>query len=302
MAIHVSQQYNWQRFAKLIRWNLTFIIALSLIFIVAVSSIGLREKGWSGIISHPIGLGCMSALNVPLWLFDYNKFSVKGWFRFLVIGLSLVATFFSNSATALFILIACIGLFVWFELTRFDVRTKLSILIFSAAISIVLFFLVTENIADILAIFGKNPSLTGRTDFWDQLIVKVLERPILGYGIDGFWQPWRGDLNPAIDIRLPYFVPTHSHNGYIETVLYLGLSGLIFLLVTHVSNLLKLFHDFLGKSKAKTTFLACTLFVFLILFNIGSPGFLEAKDVWFLYVYLTVKLASPDLSLNHYLA
>lgn len=302
MAIHVSQQYSWQRFAKLIRWNLIFIIALSLVFIVAVPSVGLTEKGWRGIFSHAIGFGCISALNLSLWLFDYNDASVKSWLRFLIVGLSLLTTLFSNSATALFILFACVGLFIWFELTRFNLRTKLAILIFSAAVFIALYVLATENLADILALFGRDPSLTGRTIFWDQLIGKVLERPILGYGIDGFWQPWRGDLNPAFGVRLPYFVPTHSHNGYIETALYLGILGLMLLLITHISNFLKIFHGFLGRSKTKTTFLACVLFAFLILFNTGSPGFLEAKHVWFLYLYLTVKLDSPDLNSNRYLA
>ena len=73
-------------------------------------------------------------------------------------------------------------------------------------------------------LLGRDANLTGRTPLWQAGIEAIAQRPLLGYGYSGFWhadsrtvqQIWR-----AIGWEAP-----SGHNGYIDTMLQLGVVGL----------------------------------------------------------------------------
>lgn len=71
-------------------------------------------------------------------------------------------------------------------------------------------------------------TLSGRTALWDQLLRFAAERPVLGYGVGGFWTPRRVQAVYAAQ-RWP---AADAHSTYIEQLLDLGLVGLgLFLFV-----------------------------------------------------------------------
>jgi len=47
----------------------------------------------------------------------------------------------------------------------------------------------SEFSVEILALFGKDPSLTGRTEIWDAIGRMTERKPWLGYGYSAFWLP-----------------------------------------------------------------------------------------------------------------
>ena len=53
--------------------------------------------------------------------------------------------------------------------------------------AVVIFFLVSE--AMFFEMLGKDPTLTGRTDFWPDVIANIYQRPLFGWGYFGFWTP-----------------------------------------------------------------------------------------------------------------
>ena len=75
----------------------------------------------------------------------------------------------------------------------------------------------------VLALFGKDPTLTGRTDIWSALVDAIAQRPLIGYGYGAFWAP---DSEPAYWVRaaVDWGAPT-AHNGWLEITLALGLIG-----------------------------------------------------------------------------
>jgi exopolysaccharide production protein ExoQ len=80
--------------------------------------------------------------------------------------------------------------------------------------------------AQITALLGRDPTLTGRTDIWAMLLQSVMNRPLLGYGYAAFWTGMNGEsgkLYQALN-----WVFTYAHNGLLEVWLQLGLVGLAF--------------------------------------------------------------------------
>ena len=75
----------------------------------------------------------------------------------------------------------------------------------------------------ILALIGKDPTLTGRTEIWDYVIKDIWMKPLLGWGYFGFWQ----QSNPAaIEISdAVHWVVPQAHNGLLEFLLNIGLLG-----------------------------------------------------------------------------
>lgn len=86
----------------------------------------------------------------------------------------------------------------------------------------------------IAKITARNPdkmvTLTGRVPLWAECMKYIAERPLFGYGYEGFWTPERReDLDSQID-----WGAGSAHSAYIELWLTLGIVGL----VLHTSILL----------------------------------------------------------------
>ncbi|MEL6567599.1 MAG: O-antigen ligase [Pseudomonadota bacterium] len=86
-----------------------------------------------------------------------------------------------------------------------------------------------------LSVFGKDPSLTGRTDIWSALLDAIAQRPLLGYGYGAFWGV---ESEPAYWVRVTvnWEAPT-AHNGWLEITLALGLVGLACFAVSFLATL-----------------------------------------------------------------
>ncbi len=73
-------------------------------------------------------------------------------------------------------------------------------------------------------LLGRDASLTGRAPLWRQVLRVIAERPLLGHGYAGFWS----DDSPQVQYiwLLAGWRAPDSHNGYLDTVLQLGVAGL----------------------------------------------------------------------------
>jgi O-antigen ligase len=77
-------------------------------------------------------------------------------------------------------------------------------------------FLGGSNIAVFSSSFGRNETLTGRTDTWTELVPVVKQQPMLGCGVGSFWTTARKD----------FYQMDHGHNGFLDVLLELGVVGL----------------------------------------------------------------------------
>ena len=90
-----------------------------------------------------------------------------------------------------------------------------------------------EDLSQLLAAAGKDPSLTGRTYLWERAAQYIAARPTFGLGYQAFWVQGHVEAEglwqyAQIDNRAGF----HFHNLYYETAVELGLVGVALLGLT----------------------------------------------------------------------
>jgi O-antigen ligase len=89
--------------------------------------------------------------------------------------------------------------------------------------------LVITNFGEILLLFGRDATLSGRTGLWKVLLVSIAKRPWVGYGYQAFWAgPTSEAMNAALGsyYLLNRFTGTYAHSGYVAVLLDDGIVGL----------------------------------------------------------------------------
>lgn len=78
--------------------------------------------------------------------------------------------------------------------------------------------------AQVAQSFGRDSSLTGRTELWATLL-EMVKAPWFGTGFESFWLGERSELL----WKMFWWHPNQAHNGYLETYINLGWVGIAFL-------------------------------------------------------------------------
>ncbi|MEM1151144.1 MAG: O-antigen ligase [Pseudomonadota bacterium] len=131
-----------------------------------------------------------------------------------------------------------------------------------------------------LGLFGKDASLTGRTDIWSALVDAITARPLLGYGYGAFWGL---DSEPAYWVReaVSWDAPT-AHNGWLEITLGLGLAGLVVFAISFVATFGRAFLQVFDHRFALYAF---GFLAQIALFSVSESLLLELNSiVWINYV------------------
>ena len=77
----------------------------------------------------------------------------------------------------------------------------------------------------LLALVGKSPDLTHRTDIWAEVIALAQQRPAFGWGWVSYWFPWVAPFDTLASnsgVR-----QLHAHNAWLDIWFQLGVAGLI---------------------------------------------------------------------------
>ena len=133
----------------------------------------------------------------------------------------------------------------------------------------------------ILEALGRDASLTGRTEIWAYTLQYALKSPFTGYGYDAFWN---GELSPGAQYA-EYWDTPHSHNGWLEVFIALGLPGLLLMLGVVLATLTRAV--ILARYSPSTTpaiFIVLVCFAMLTI-GMSEPVFLEKHTFdWMLLV------------------
>jgi O-antigen ligase len=144
------------------------------------------------------------------------------------------------------------------------------------------------NSTSAFALIDRDPTLTGRTDLWAFAADALRQHPWLGYGYDAFWLGRGGD---SIRVAVGWDAP-HSHNGFLDLSLDIGLIGTALFLI---GLLIPLRRAFLHALKTQDPFRLWPLLyltVFL-LYNLTETTTVVGNSLeWLLYVSLSVSLCS----------
>ena len=220
---------------------LAFLCGLSAVASLAQLLIFPETGDFQGIFSQKNVLGQAMAAGVLAALYCART-SDRLRFRYIcVIALCTFVAFMSKSATSILtiFLFFTIDFLGGFYLKGGYIRIlSLCLAIGSLLIGILLFAIFGTDY--ILSLFGKDPTLSGRTLFWPYVIENISKRPVLGWGFSAFWSP----VNPTalqIDEAVKgdnwdtFFIP-NAHNGILEFLLDIGFLGTSFFVFLWMRN------------------------------------------------------------------
>jgi O-antigen ligase len=123
---------------------------------------------------------------------------------------------------------------------------------------------------------GRNTTLTGRTDIWDELF-RMTENPLLGTGFESFWLGSRAEH--LWDMY--YFHPNQAHNGYIETYINLGWIGVGLLVGLVISG----YRNILRMDRRDAASLCFAYFVVALIYNVTEAAFKVMHPLWIAFLF-----------------
>jgi exopolysaccharide production protein ExoQ len=182
------------------------------------------NKNMLGILCLVAGLGCF-------WLFIKALRDKRRRVRHLLaLGAALATVLWlfvvADSITPLFCFLMGATLIVMVNLPGSQRASNVHMVVAGMLSVAALVFIFPEIFTSIIHLFGRNSTLTGRTDLWKELIA-MDAHPWLGTGFESFWM---GNRLEQIWSIFPW-QPNEAHNGYLEVYLNLGLAGVGLLLV-----------------------------------------------------------------------
>jgi O-antigen ligase len=152
----------------------------------------------------------------------------------------------------------------------------------------------SSGLASIVRMLPIDPTFTGRVDIWTFAIESLQSRLLTGYGFSAFWGG-SSIQNLPQGMEWAEFA-SHSHNGYLDTALTMGLPGLALLIVALVFGPLRNFHvaDRDGNGGPLATLLL-QIWLFALYLSSMESFFLDRVDpMWFTFLIAVFGL--------HYLA
>ncbi len=226
-GVYLGARWPWRDFVTL-NAILGFILAIgSYAACIGYPTMGIHHGvnagDWRGLWFEKNALGQMMAISVLASLATALARPTQRlrWTLSALLCLGLVIM--SRSGTALITIGVIVGVTTALVLLR---RGPILGVITVFGIGVAAFGAATAQMLApgvFLALLGKDPTLTGRTDIWAALLRQAAAHPWLGFGYAAFWEKTSA---PAAFVRAEtgWQVPS-AHNGWLDMLVQLGVVG-----------------------------------------------------------------------------
>lgn len=304
---YIAMRFSLREQLQMLAWAMGMVVILSFVFAIAlpfygvmsVQEGGIHTGAWRGILTHKNLLGRLMVLSCMVFMFiSLSNRTPNRWIMWTGYGLSIALIILSTSKTAI---IALIVLTITLQLYR-SWRLNYSQLI-PLSIAIVLVvggsaILAFDNIDVIAAAVGRDLTLTGRTEIWQVMLDKIAERPLFGYGFNAFWRDWDNPVTAEVWRLLAWECP-YGHNGFMDLLAELGISGLVAFLCSYVITFVK------GVNCLRTTRNIESIWhlvyvTFLLIYNISESTLVATNSIfWILYISTVFSLCTQSEELPY---
>jgi exopolysaccharide production protein ExoQ len=229
---------NMEVVCKIIVKVLAFLILASVVTALAFPKYGTHQvvdafEGihaghWRGVFVHKNHLGAAAAIGLFTFVFFRRLMDASFGFRLTCIIAAITCLIFAQSAGAL---VAICVMLVYYWLIRAVPASPNLLLLVIFGVSALAYTAFIFFGADLVAVVGRDVTLTGRTDIWPIVLDAIWQKPLLGFGYYAAAQDFMGPiLDASVGIR-------YSHNGYLDVLLGTGIVGLVSLLFCFFSVL-----------------------------------------------------------------
>jgi exopolysaccharide production protein ExoQ len=175
----------------------------------------------------------------------------------LIAGFAGWTLYLSDSATSVIALAAGLAtalLVIGVMNITISSRAQSIVLMLCVMVAVVAIVIQVGALDAVFVVFGKDPTLTGRTYLWNQGILFGEDRPVLGLGYYAFWVHNRPE---AEELWKEFYIGGrsgfHFHNTLIESYVGIGLIGVALIAgwtLTLLVNTLRLLMNPVGRGAA----------------------------------------------------
>jgi len=260
---------------------------------------------YTGVTTQKNMLGVLVLVSALFLLWDHLEFSGKiksmsdklaRTSRILILLQCWYLLFLLNSVTSL--VSAMVGSVLLLLMGRPSFRQRPARME-AVGLSVVAILVLTDwmfNIKEkVLEAFGRDMTLTTRTDIW-AIVGDYQDNPLGGQGFDTFWAGRR--LEELADKT---FGIIQAHNGYIETYLNGGLIGISLLVVLLLASYIRIRKKLvLGK---REDCVRLTILLTALLHNYEEATYLKRGILWFVTLFAIMQYrAQPSLRQTDFMA
>jgi exopolysaccharide production protein ExoQ len=218
-----------------------------------------EQIGWHGLFPQKNQFGELLALAVLCVLANLKRMWSSYFVGALCLVTLLLAILASDSRTALVISGLLVFLYFSLKATRWSPRTARTLGVASLLAGVAAAGVVYISAGQIAEAMGRETDLTGRAAVWSECFKSIVERPVLGYGIAGFW-----GVSPEaerVQTAVGWHAPT-AHNTYIDICLQTGWVGLTLFCWLVVAGCFNAFSYTRAQKTSESTWpLLCIVFV-----------------------------------------
>jgi O-antigen ligase len=290
-GLAIAARYDWDGLVQRLAFAFFLMAFVSLLIVIIKPSQGIMavvyEGAWKGPFPEKNYLGGLMAKGLIVSMCAFAMRPSRGWLWIPAGLLCFFLVLMSTSKTALLISLFGILAFLAMRVFRRFPILRLPVLYLLVA-SITAFAVLFLTIPDeLFGLIGKDATFTGRTDIWEQLIIAIKEKPVLGYGYGTFWQD---PLGPSYNLRqtLQWGVPT-AHNGWFETWLSSGMVGVIMFSILYIFTLILAF-DRIKRGGVEAYWVVLSVLMFAM-FSLSESTILQQNDLsWLIFVATSAKL------------
>lgn len=180
--------------------------------------------------------------------FNFDKTRLTKLYDSLLILISVLIIYKAHSSTNLIAVVIIVFMGIVFQIesifNNLGIGRSILGLVFLFILTFSgIFVIFSSEIFELIpGYFGKDMTMSGRTDIWKFAWNDIEKRIFLGYGFATYWIMGSSRLEVFASI-FEGFKVNEAHNGYLEIMLQLGVVGFIFflfLIITYAYRMLKL--------------------------------------------------------------
>lgn len=235
-ALFLASRFEPKQQIRLVAHCIGFTAVISLVAALLFPEYAIQNTGeWTGVFYQKNVLGHAMALGVFSYTFLALGDRRGRLFNLLMAALCGGLIVMAQSMSAMLV---CTTMFVLLRFRNVLLLRARHVVAFATAafvLGVPITIYVIHHMGQILKALGRDPTLTGRTALWDSVLTEIATRPWLGFGYSAFWVTSEGD---RVQAQLG-FTTNHSHNGYLEVTLGLGLIGAAILFIVLMTNILR---------------------------------------------------------------
>ena len=290
-GIYFATRYRREEQVDLLCCALAVVGAMSVVMVMLFPQYGIdptyHGSPWRGVFVHKNTLGRVMLLGAVASCCSARKSLAGRTLQFVLLAAFAALLALSRSATAVVSGAVLLVSMLTYTLLRCRLTARISIIMMILALLAVLIPVAKDHEDALLAVVGRDSTLTGRDALWGEVILAIDQRPLLGYGFDQFWRGKEGPSEAAT--RAVGLVNPNAHNGFLEICLDLGVIGLLIFGIGFVLRYRSALSRFWVRGDRAAMWPLAYL-SFLLLYNLTESTLLRENSLyWALYAALLVR-------------